>query len=95
MQTGPVHTLAEIGLKAIQLQERIDARKIEARRFGKACADWKRANGLTYIERHTDLWGEMLKGVRPAYLAILDAKDDETKARKRLERACRKVMKAE
>lgn len=87
-------TLAEIGIKALKLQECIDARKVVAERFGKACAGWKNKRGIAYIEKHTDQWDEMLAGVSDAHRAILRAKADEANARKRLERACRKAATA-
>lgn len=86
-------TLADIGIKAIRLQEATDRRKVVGEEFSKACHRWNQDNGGGYIERHSERWDRMLEGVDREYQAILRAKADESNARARLSRACKKAQK--
>ena len=86
-------TLAEIGIKAIRLQEMVDHRKVVGKAFGDACFEWKQANGFSYIPKHSSEWDQMLEGISREHAAIRRAKADETNARARLSRACIKAQK--
>lgn len=82
--------LAAIGLKAIEYMQTVQIRKGANFTFGRACARWKRRNGIEFVEKGSDEWTRMMDGVSGPYSKRERAKADERNARERLFRACLK-----
>ncbi len=85
-----VTILAEVGLKAVEYKNAVLARKLAVEELGSACHRWKQANGVNYVERHSDDWHKMMDSLDEMAL-VQKAKAAERNARERLFRACRKV----
>lgn len=87
-----VGTLGAIGLKAIEYQNAVEARKKAAIAFGDACAKWKQKHRLEFIPKNSPEWDQMMKGLPyRVHDEIRRAKVGEKNARARLFRACRKA----
>ncbi|OBU53823.1 hypothetical protein [Stenotrophomonas maltophilia] len=87
-----VSTLGAIGLKAIEYQQAVAARKEAGEKFGAACAKWKSENHADFIAKGTAAWDEMMQGLPDEVWSLIDrAKRNERNARDRLFRACKKA----
>lgn len=87
-----IEKLAEVGLKAVQYKAATEKRKEAAAAYGRACREWKLANGIhDIIMKGSDEWARMEAGVSAQYQVIRKAKADERNARERLFRACRRA----
>lgn len=87
-----VGSLGNIGLKAIEYQVAVEARKQAATKFGEACSKWKAKHGYEFIKKHTAEWELMLDSLPNEVWALISStKRNERNARDRLFRACRKA----
>ncbi|MGR4895827.1 hypothetical protein ACIPR8_11155 [Stenotrophomonas sp. LARHCG68] len=87
-----VGTLGAIGLKAIEYQSAVEAKKKAAVEFGKACAKWKREHNLEFITKNSTDWQWMMHNIPAEVWALMSAaKRNERNARERLFRACKKA----
>ncbi|TMN24525.1 hypothetical protein [Pseudoxanthomonas sp. X-1] len=90
-----VGNLGAVGLKAIEYQLAVEARKQSAFEFGLACETWKAQQGIDFIPKNSPEWDQMLHGLPQLVRDKLwRAKADEKNARARLFRACLKARTA-
>ncbi len=83
--------LAGIGLKAIEYKDAVDARRDAAFEFDAACSKWKEGNGVSFIERGSEAWNQMLGAVAGEIETVKKAKAAERNTRERLFRAVRRA----
>ncbi|PZP58301.1 MAG: hypothetical protein DI597_19410 [Pseudoxanthomonas spadix] len=90
-----VGTLGAIGLKAMEFEVAVEARKTAVFEFGRHCERWKRRNGFDFIPKNTPEWDQMMQGLpQLVHDKLWRAKADEKNARARLFRACLKARTA-
>lgn len=85
-------TLAEIGVKALRLQEAVEKRRAANLTLRRAYADFRqRYNQGDYITKHTERWEMMLEDTAPQYALLGAAERVEKSARRSLETACKRA----
>lgn len=85
-------TLSVIGLKAVEYQQAIAARKAARKVLIDAYAAWKEEQGVSRVERDTKEWELMLDDTASEFRTFADAKRRESNLAAQLQRACRKVV---
>lgn len=83
--------LSEIGLKAVEYERAMRARKSAQQALAFAYSDWKEAHGIERVDRGDGAWEMMMDDTKPSYQALLAARRAERNARERLFRACRRA----
>ena len=85
-------TMADIAIKALQLQEAIDKRRGADDLLRRAYLRFKHKAGFDYVAKDHPLMLEMQEATRLDYARVQAAKAAERAAKQRLERACRRAQ---
>lgn len=86
-------TLAEIGIKALRLQEAVDKRRIARVNLREAYATFRsKYNRGDYVTKGTERYELMMEDTKPNYVALGIAESAELSARRSLETACKRAQ---
>lgn len=85
-------TLADIAIKALQLQEAMDARRAADDILRSAYHRYKIANGTEYVDRDSPAMQLIKDATALPFARVKAAKALERAAKQRLERACRRAQ---
>ena len=87
-------TLAEIGIKALRLQEAVDKRRTARARLDQAYSTFRRRyNQGGYITKGSERYELMMEDTGPEYTALVTAKRAVQSARRNLESVCKRAQK--
>lgn len=87
-------TLAEIGIKALRLQEAIDKRRTARASLRRAYATYRHAHGNgDYFDKSSDRYALMLMATDREHSILCTAKYEVKNAQQNLERACKRAQK--
>ena len=87
-------TLAEIGIKALRLQEAIDKKRAAREVLRKAYSTYRHRYGNgTYFDKTSDRYGLMMVATNREHSVLCTAQHELESARRSLERACKRAQK--
>lgn len=87
-------TLAEIGIKALRVQEAIDKRRIARASLIRAYATYRHAHGNgDYFDKSSDRYALMMMATDREHSMLCTAKYELGLAQSSLERACKRAQK--